>query len=90
MRRRCCCLKENNLRRHYEAKHLATYSQFTGKPRSYIIESTKRSLDTQRSLFMKKFAENEFVTRARYKIVQKMTERGKPFTDDSFIKECMM
>ena len=39
---------------------------------------------------MKKFAENEFVSRARYKIVQKMTERGKPFTDDSFIKECMM
>ncbi|KAF2346708.1 hypothetical protein FHG87_022536, partial [Trinorchestia longiramus] len=41
-------------------------------------------------LFTRKFAENESVTRTSYKIVQKMADRGKPFTDGNFIKACMM
>ncbi|XP_042204155.1 general transcription factor II-I repeat domain-containing protein 2-like [Homarus americanus] len=83
-------LKEYNLRRHYETKHLSTYSKFSGKLRSEKYESMKRGLETQRNLFTRKFAENESVTRTRYKIVHKMAERGKPFTDGNFIKECMM
>ena len=50
----------------------------------------KRGLETQRNLFTRKIAENESVNRTSYKIVHKMAERGKPFTDGNFIKECMM
>ena len=50
----------------------------------------KHGLETQRSLFTTKFAENESVTHISYKIVKKMTERGKPFNGGNIIKECMM
>ena len=36
------------------------------------------------------FAENESATRIRFKIVHMIAKRGKPFTDGSVIKECMM
>ena len=83
-------LKEYNLRRHYETKHLSTYPKFSGKLRSEKYESMKRGLKAQTNLFTRKFAENESVTRTSYKIVHKKAERGKPFTDGNFIKECMM
>ena len=83
-------LKEYNIRRHYETKHLSTYSKFSGKLRSEKYESMKRGLETQRNLFTRKFAENESVTRTSYKIVHKMADRGKPFTDGNFVKACMM
>ena len=83
-------LKEYNLWRHYETKHLSTYSKFSGKLRSEKYESMKRGLETQRNLFTRKFSENESVTHTSYKIVHKMAERGKPFTDGNFIKECIM
>ena len=38
----------------------------------------------------KKFNENESITRTSHKIVQKIIERGKPFTDGNYIKECLM
>ena len=67
-------LKEYNLRRPYETKHLSTYSKFSGKLRSEKYESIKHGLETQRNLFKRKFAENESVTRTSYKIVRKMAE----------------
>ena len=50
----------------------------------------KRNLEAQRRLFTKKFAENVSATRTSYKIVQKVSERGEPYTDGNFNKECMM
>ena len=50
----------------------------------------KRSLQCQRNLFTQQFIENQFVTRTKYKIVQNIIEREKPFTDGSHIKECIM
>ncbi|XP_029639706.1 general transcription factor II-I repeat domain-containing protein 2-like [Octopus sinensis] len=83
-------VKEYNIRHHYEAKHLSTHSKYSGKLRSEKFESMKRSLESQRNFFTKKFVENESIIRVRCKIVNKLAERGKPFTDGNFIKECMM
>ncbi|XP_077974754.1 general transcription factor II-I repeat domain-containing protein 2-like [Styela clava] len=58
--------------------------------RSDKYESMRRSLESQRKLFTKKFAENETVNHASYKIVTKLVERGKPFTDGAFIKDCIL
>nr|XP_039264551.1 general transcription factor II-I repeat domain-containing protein 2-like [Styela clava] len=78
--------KEYNVRRHYETKHLSIYSKYTGKMRSDKYESTRRSLESLRKLFTKKFAENH----ASHKIVTKLVEREKPFTDGAFIKDCIL
>eukprot|EP00106_Octopus_bimaculoides_P011656 XP_014779098.1 PREDICTED: general transcription factor II-I repeat domain-containing protein 2-like [Octopus bimaculoides] len=57
-------LKEYNIRRHYEAKHLSTHSEYSGKLRSEKFESMKRSLESLRNFFIKKFVENESIIRA--------------------------
>ena len=83
-------LKEYNILRHYETKHLSKYSKFTSKLQSEKFQSMKRSSQCQKNLFTQQFTENQSVTRTRYKIVQKIIERGKHFTDGSNIKECVM
>ena len=50
----------------------------------------KPNFQGQRSLFVKKFTENESITRTSYKTVQKIIEWGKPFIDGNYIKECLM
>ncbi|CAI9722391.1 Hypothetical predicted protein [Octopus vulgaris] len=57
-------MKECNIRRHYEAQHLSTHSKYSGKLRSEKFESRKRSLESQRNFFTKKFVENESITRS--------------------------
>ena len=39
---------------------------------------------------MRMIVENEFFTSTGYKIVHRIAERGKLFTDGNVIKECMM
>ena len=83
-------LKEYNLRRHYETKHQSKYSKLSDKLRTEKFQSMKRNLQSQRGLFVKKFTENESISRTSYKIVQKIVEQGKPFTDGNYTKECLM
>ena len=83
-------LKEYNLRCHYQTNHKSNYSKFSGKLLSEKFESMKRSLQAQRNLLTEKFTENKSFTCTSYKTVQKIIERGKPFTDGTYIKECMM
>ena len=83
-------LKKYNLRRHCETKHLPICSKFSGMLRSEKFGFIKRSLESQKSLFMRKSAGNESIVRTIYKIVHKMAEGGNSFTDGNFIKKCMM
>ena len=83
-------LKEYNLRHYYETKHQSKYSKLLHKLRTKKFQSMKRNLQDQRSLFVKKITENESITRTSYKIVQKIIEQEKPFTDGNYIKECLM
>ena len=83
-------LKEYNLRRHYETKHQSKYSKLSDKLRTEKFQSMKRNLQGQKNLFVKKFIGNESITRTSYKIVQKIIEQGKPFTDGIALKICLM
>ncbi|CAM4600194.1 unnamed protein product [Lepidochelys olivacea] len=60
-------LKEYNIRRHYETKHLLNYSQFTGKLCSDKLESMKCGLSSQQFIFKKK-TENETATTASFRV----------------------
>ncbi|XP_076354462.1 general transcription factor II-I repeat domain-containing protein 2-like isoform X2 [Tachypleus tridentatus] len=44
-------LKEDNLRHHYETKHLSTYLKLSGKFRTEKFESMKRVFESQKNLF---------------------------------------
>ena len=73
-----------------ETKHQSKYSKLLDKLRTEKFQSMKRNLQGQRSLFVKKFTKNESIIRTSYKIVQKIIERGKPFTDGNYVKEWLM
>ena len=71
-------------------KQSTKYSKLSDKLRTEKFQSMKRNLQGERSLFVKKFTENESTTRTSCKIVQKIIEQGKPFTDGNYIKECLI
>ena len=77
-------LKEYNLSRHYETKHQFKYLKFLDKLCTEKFQSMKWNLQGQRSLFIKKFTENELITHTSYKIVQKIIEQGKLVTDVNY------
>ncbi|CAI9716120.1 Hypothetical predicted protein [Octopus vulgaris] len=52
-------MKEYNICRHNEAKHLSAHSKYSRKLRSDKFKSMKRSLESQRNSFTKKFVKNE-------------------------------
>ncbi|CAM5076914.1 unnamed protein product [Eretmochelys imbricata] len=58
-------LKEYNIRRHYETKHLLNYSQFKGKLCSDKLESMKPGLSSQQFIFKKK-TKNEAGTKSSF------------------------
>ncbi|XP_076064373.1 general transcription factor II-I repeat domain-containing protein 2-like [Oratosquilla oratoria] len=83
-------LKKYNIRRHYESKHGSSYSHITGAERTKKFESFQHSLHSQQAFFSKKKSENETSTRASYKVAYVLAKKGKPFTDGSIIKECIV
>ena len=83
-------LKEYNLKRHYETKHITDYAQFKGLQRSEKFEKMKDQLFSQQSLFTKASNVNASVTKASYKISYILAKSGKPFTDGDMVKQCLL
>ncbi|GFS59140.1 general transcription factor II-I repeat domain-containing protein 2 [Trichonephila inaurata madagascariensis] len=83
-------LKEYNIKRHYESKHLQNYSKYTGSLRTEQFEALKRGLKSQQSLFTKANTEQESATRASFRVALQIAKRSKPFTDGEMIKECLI
>ncbi|GFY78348.1 general transcription factor II-I repeat domain-containing protein 2 [Trichonephila inaurata madagascariensis] len=83
-------LKEYNIKRQYESKHLQNYSKYTGSLQMEQFEALKRGLKSQQSLFTKTNTEQESATRASFRVALEIAKRGKPFTDGEMIKECLI
>ncbi|PNF32729.1 hypothetical protein B7P43_G11587 [Cryptotermes secundus] len=83
-------LKEYNIRRHYQTKHSAQYSQLTGKERSQKLETLKRSISLQRSFFTKMKNENKAASKVSLRVAHLLAKEGKPFTDGELIKSCLI
>lgn len=83
-------LKEYNIRRHYDTNHREKMHGMQGLQRSQKIEDMKNKLAKQQSIFMKRSNDNIAAVRASYHVAQLIADKGKPFTDGEFVKECMM
>ncbi|KAL3864044.1 hypothetical protein ACJMK2_005756 [Sinanodonta woodiana] len=83
-------MKEYNLRRHHQRKHQEKYVQLEGKVRSENFSKLQNQLISQRTLFSKFSNENEFLTKASYKVAYVLAKSGKPFTDGEVVKECLL
>ncbi|CAH2094681.1 unnamed protein product [Euphydryas editha] len=62
----------------------------TGWLRTEKFEALKRGVKSQQSLFTKANTEQEFATRASFRVGLEIEKCGKPFTDREIIKECLI
>ncbi|KAL3879787.1 hypothetical protein ACJMK2_032070 [Sinanodonta woodiana] len=83
-------MKEYKLRRHHQSKHQDKYAQLEGKVRAEIFYKLQNKLTSQMTLFSKSSNENEFLTKASYKVAYVLAKSGKPFTDGEVVKECLL
>ena len=83
-------LKNYNRGRHYETKHFSKYlNTLSGKLLTEKFQLMKRIFAVSKKSDVKKSTKSETVTRTSFKIVQKIIEREKPFTDGNHVKKCM-
>jgi hypothetical protein len=82
-------MKEYNIKRHYETTH-KDYEVYTGKLREDKLSQLDRSLCKQKSLFTNKIKESEDAVFASYVLSGMIAKSSRPFTEGSFIKDCLL
>ncbi|XP_067930741.1 general transcription factor II-I repeat domain-containing protein 2-like [Watersipora subatra] len=82
--------KEFNVRRHYETMHRVKYDMYTGKVRQDKVIQLKSALCKQRSFFTKINQSNKDSVRVSFALSEMIAKSSRPFTEGSFIKECLL
>ncbi|KAL3968683.1 KRAB domain-containing zinc finger protein [Sarotherodon galilaeus] len=99
IRGNCVCLicketvalfKDFNIRRHYETKHAATYNKLTGSERAEKVKQLQAALASQQRFFTRACETHENITKASYEVAMLIAKHGKPFTEGTFVKDCVM
>ena len=82
-------MKEYNIKRHYCTKHSASYDSIVGQLRVDKMHQLKKSLSKQQEVFHGYKKDTELVTKLSFKISEAIAEKGKPYSDGEFIKNCL-
>ena len=82
-------MKEYNIKRHYCTKHSASYDSIVGQLRVDRMHQLKKSLSKQQEVFHGYRKDTESVTKLSFKISEAIAEKGKPYSDGEFIKNCL-
>ena len=95
----CVCLicketvalfKDFNVKRHYQTKHANTYDKLTGSDRAEKVKQLQAALASQQRFFTRACESKENITKASYEVAMLIAKHGKPFTEGTFIKDCVM
>ena len=81
--------KQSNIQRHFEKNHVS-YVSLDASTRKEALSKLETSFKKQSSLFLKATDESEKITRASYDVSLRIAIAMKPFTEGSFVKECML
>ena len=79
-------IKEYNIKHHYTTKHSSQFDKIVGQARVDKIERLKKSIKKQ-GVFTTYKKDEEMVTKLSFKLCECMAEKGKPFSDEEFIKK---
>ena len=82
-------IKEYNVKRYYTSKHSFQFDEIFGQSRVDKIEHLKTSIEKQQIDFTTYKKNSELVTKMSFKLCECMAEKGKPFNDGEFIKNCL-
>ena len=77
-----------NVISHYITKHSSLLDIIVGQARVDKIEHLKNSIEKQQGVFNTYKKKLELLTKLSFNLCECMTEKGKPFTDGEFIKQC--
>ena len=84
------CLKEFNIKRHYNSLHLKQCGGILGQLRVDKANKLKRLLQGQQKMILVYKDDSQITTKLRYKISKAIAEKGKAFSDGEFVKHCLM
>lgn len=79
-----------NIKRPYQTKHANTYNKLTGSDRAEKVKQLQAALASQQRFFTWAFESKESITKASYEMAMLIAKHGKPFSEGTFIKDCVM
>ena len=82
-------MKEYNIKRHYETNH-QEYNKIQGKIRSEKLDSLKRGLILQQTIFRKVNQDAEVSLETSYKLAHLIAKSSRSFRKGEFIKKCLI
>ena len=94
---KCVCLicsksvtvmKKFNMQRYFQTKH-KKYESCTGAKRKQKVKQMVATLQAQQKCFLCANKKKENATAPSYEVALLIAQHGKPFTDSTFIKQCL-
>lgn len=82
-------MKDYHLKQHFDTKHSATHSKYTGIARKDKARQLKAKLCAQQGALTRTSLVQESVTRVSYGVAELIAKRGKAFSSGEFVKECL-
>ncbi|XP_026027535.1 general transcription factor II-I repeat domain-containing protein 2 [Astatotilapia calliptera] len=69
---------------------VAAYNKLTGSERAEKVKQLQAALASQQRFFMRACEIHENSTKASYEVAMLIAKHGKPFTEGTFVKDCVM
>jgi len=83
--------KDFNLARHFNTKHSKTkYALMNDAEKKVNAENLKKTISTQRNVFIKQNTAQKASTLAGYVVAYKIAKNNKPYSEGEFVKDCMV
>ncbi|KAE9521397.1 hypothetical protein AGLY_018219 [Aphis glycines] len=83
--------KDFNLARHFNTKHSKTkYALMDDAEKKINAENLKKTISTQRNVFIKQNTAQKASTLAGYVVAYKIAKNNKPYSEGEFVKDCMV
>ena len=84
------CLKEYNIKRHYNSLHSKKYDEISGQLRVDKANKLKKSKQGQQKMMLTYKDDSELASVLSFKLSEAIAEKGKLFSDDEDIKHCLL
>lgn len=87
-------IRQDKIQRHYKRKHFREYAQYVGLEKHNLIEGLKLVFQQSRDVNVESKVEDGTSSKkaltASYKISHMIAKHSKPFSEGTFIKDCMI
>ena len=83
-------MKEYNIRRHFDTNHANYHSSLTTQRREVTSQRLVANFWISQNTLFQQSAVHESIITASFLLVFKIAQESKPFSDEEFVKQCMV